>query len=86
LPGCALISRAIRAVEIPAPNSTMVRRRLELGRQLAARIPGALFYPFEGRCHLCMVTATEEFCDVLRQFILTGRISTRVEVAQGSEF
>jgi pimeloyl-ACP methyl ester carboxylesterase len=58
---------------------------LELGRQLAARIPGALFYPFEGRCHLCMVTATEEFCDVLRRFILTGRISTRVEVTQASE-
>jgi class 3 adenylate cyclase/pimeloyl-ACP methyl ester carboxylesterase len=48
---------------------------LELGLQVAATIPGALFYPFEGRCHLCMVTATEEFCDVLREFVLTGKVS-----------
>jgi pimeloyl-ACP methyl ester carboxylesterase len=48
---------------------------LELGLQLAATIPGAIFYPFEGRCHLCMVTATEEFCDVLREFVLTGKVS-----------
>jgi pimeloyl-ACP methyl ester carboxylesterase len=49
---------------------------VELGRQLAASIPGALFYPFEGRCHMCTMTATEEFCDVLRQFVLTGQVST----------
>lgn len=48
---------------------------VELGRQLAASIPGALFYPFEGRCHMCTMTATEEFCDVLRQFVLTGQVS-----------
>ena len=47
---------------------------VELGRQLAANIPGAQFYPFEGRCHLCTMTATEEFCDVLRQFVLTGQV------------
>ena len=39
------------------------------------RSPGG-FYPFEGRCHLCNMTATEEFCDVLRQFVLTGQVST----------
>jgi pimeloyl-ACP methyl ester carboxylesterase len=55
---------------------------LELGRQLAARIPGAQFYPFEGRCHLCMVTATQEFCDVLRQFVLTGQVSTPAHVSE----
>jgi pimeloyl-ACP methyl ester carboxylesterase len=49
---------------------------LELGRQLAASIAGAQFYPFEGRCHLPMVTATQEFCDVLRAFVLTGQVST----------
>ena len=48
---------------------------LDLGRQLAASIPGAQFYPFEGRCHMCTMTATEEFCDVLRQFVLTGRVT-----------
>jgi pimeloyl-ACP methyl ester carboxylesterase len=48
---------------------------LDLGRQLAANIPGAQFYPFEGRCHMCPLTATEEFCDVLRQFVLTGQVS-----------
>jgi pimeloyl-ACP methyl ester carboxylesterase len=47
---------------------------VKLGRQLAASIPGALFYPFEGRCHMCTMTATEEFCDVLRQFVLTGQV------------
>jgi class 3 adenylate cyclase/pimeloyl-ACP methyl ester carboxylesterase len=49
---------------------------LDLGRQLAANIPAAQFYPFEGRCHMCALTATEEFCDALRQFVLTGQVST----------
>jgi pimeloyl-ACP methyl ester carboxylesterase len=49
---------------------------VELARQLAARIPGGRFYPFVGRCHMCNMTATEEFCDVLRQFVLTGQVST----------
>jgi class 3 adenylate cyclase/pimeloyl-ACP methyl ester carboxylesterase len=49
---------------------------VELGRQLARQIPGAQFYPFEGRCHVCILTATEEFCEVLRQFVLTGHVST----------
>jgi class 3 adenylate cyclase/pimeloyl-ACP methyl ester carboxylesterase len=49
---------------------------LELGRQVAASIPGALFYPFKDRCHLCMVTATEEFCDLLREFARTGTVSS----------
>jgi pimeloyl-ACP methyl ester carboxylesterase len=49
---------------------------VELARQLAAQIPGGRFYPFVGRCHMCNMTATEEFCDVLRQFVLTGQVST----------
>jgi pimeloyl-ACP methyl ester carboxylesterase len=52
---------------------------VELGQQLAARIPDAQFYPFEGRCHLPMVTATQEFCDVLRAFVLTGQVSVPVD-------
>jgi hypothetical protein len=49
---------------------------VELARQLAAQIPGGRFYPFVGRCHMCNMTATEEFCDVLRQFVLAGQVST----------
>jgi pimeloyl-ACP methyl ester carboxylesterase len=46
----------------------------EVGRYLAARIPGAQLYPFAGRCHLPAFTATQEFCDVLRTFVRTGRV------------
>ena len=47
----------------------------EAGRRLAAAISGARLYAFEGRCHLCMLTATREFCDVLREFVKTGRVA-----------
>ncbi len=47
----------------------------ELGRRLAEGIPGARLYAFEERCHLPMVTATQEFCDVLREFVLTEKAS-----------
>ena len=40
---------------------------------LAERIPGAELYPFEGRGHLPIFTATKEFCEVLRHFTRTGR-------------
>jgi pimeloyl-ACP methyl ester carboxylesterase len=39
---------------------------------IAERIPGAQLYPFEGRGHLPIFTATREFCDVLRYFMRTG--------------
>ena len=51
-------------------------RRWSLPANSPRRSPG-LFYPFEGRCHLCNMTATEEFCDVLRQFVLTGQSRRR---------
>ena len=35
----------------------------------ASRIRGARLYGFEGKGHLPMFTATEEFCAVLRAFI-----------------
>ncbi len=38
---------------------------------IAERIPGAQLYPFEGRGHLPIFTATREFCDVLRYFVRT---------------
>jgi class 3 adenylate cyclase/pimeloyl-ACP methyl ester carboxylesterase len=46
----------------------------EAGRRLARAIPGAQLYAFEGRCHLCMLTAIQEFCDVLRGFARTGTV------------
>jgi pimeloyl-ACP methyl ester carboxylesterase len=36
---------------------------------LAAHIPGAQLYPFAGYGHLPPFTATQEFCDALRDFI-----------------
>jgi pimeloyl-ACP methyl ester carboxylesterase len=46
----------------------------DVGRNIAARIPGAHFYAFKGRGHVPIFTATEEFCDVLRCFIRTGSV------------
>ena len=46
----------------------------ECGRYVAERIPGALFYPFKGKGHQPIFTATAEFCEVLRQFIRTGTV------------
>jgi pimeloyl-ACP methyl ester carboxylesterase len=40
---------------------------------IASRIPGAQLYFFDGKGHIPMLTATDEFCDVLRNFIRTGR-------------
>jgi pimeloyl-ACP methyl ester carboxylesterase len=48
---------------------------LAAGRSLAEHIPGAQFYAFEGRGHLPVSTATAEFCDVLRCFVRTERVS-----------
>jgi class 3 adenylate cyclase/pimeloyl-ACP methyl ester carboxylesterase len=44
------------------------------GEYIAARIPGAKLYPFRGRGHLPLFSATTEFCDVLRQFLQTGEV------------
>ena len=46
----------------------------EAGREVARRIPDALFYPFEGRGHLPNLTAFGEFCRVLREFVHTGEV------------
>jgi pimeloyl-ACP methyl ester carboxylesterase len=40
---------------------------------IATRIPGAQLYLFDGKGHNPMFSATDEFCDVLRNFIRTGR-------------
>jgi len=39
---------------------------------LAAHIPGAELYPFQGCGHVPLFTATQEFCDLLRRFVRTG--------------
>ncbi|HEX5814536.1 MAG TPA: alpha/beta fold hydrolase, partial [Methylomirabilota bacterium] len=44
--------------------------------QLARHIPDARLYLFEGRGHLPIFTATDEFCDVLRRFVRTGEVAT----------
>jgi pimeloyl-ACP methyl ester carboxylesterase len=36
---------------------------------LTSRIPGAQLYEFVGRAHIPAVTATGEFCEVLRRFV-----------------
>ncbi len=38
---------------------------------ITEHIPGAQLYPFEGRGHLPIFTATREFCEVLRHFMRT---------------
>jgi pimeloyl-ACP methyl ester carboxylesterase len=45
------------------------------GRYIASHIAGAQFYAFEGKGHLPIFTATNEFCDVLCQFVRTGTVS-----------
>jgi class 3 adenylate cyclase/pimeloyl-ACP methyl ester carboxylesterase len=42
---------------------------LASGRYVSEHIPGARFYAFEGKGHLPMFTAIDEFCDVLRRFV-----------------
>ena len=48
---------------------------------IASRIPGAQLYFFDGKGHNPMFSATDEFCDVLRNFIRTGRAE---RTSQGS--
>jgi class 3 adenylate cyclase/pimeloyl-ACP methyl ester carboxylesterase len=40
---------------------------------IASRIPGAQLYIFDGKGHNPVFSATDEFCEVLRNFIRTGR-------------
>jgi class 3 adenylate cyclase/pimeloyl-ACP methyl ester carboxylesterase len=41
---------------------------------IASRIPGAQLYIFNGKGHNPMFSATDEFCEVLRNFIRAGRM------------
>ena len=42
---------------------------------LARHIPDARLHLFEGRGHLPIFTATAEFCEILRRFVMTGMVS-----------
>jgi len=53
----------------------------QAAQYIAERIPGAQLYPFEGRGHLPIFTATREFCDVLRYFMRTGTAPQRATSA-----
>jgi class 3 adenylate cyclase/pimeloyl-ACP methyl ester carboxylesterase len=44
---------------------------------LASRIPGAHLHEFKGRAHIPAITATGEFCDVLRRFIRGEEVVSR---------
>jgi pimeloyl-ACP methyl ester carboxylesterase len=41
---------------------------------IASRIPGARLYIFDGKGHNPMFSATNEFCEILRNFVRTGRV------------
>jgi pimeloyl-ACP methyl ester carboxylesterase len=44
----------------------------EAAEQIAARLPNAQLYGFEGKGHFPIFTATDRFCEVLRSFVRTG--------------
>jgi pimeloyl-ACP methyl ester carboxylesterase len=44
--------------------------------EIAADLPNAQLYAFEGKGHLPIFTATAEFCEVLRRFVRTGTVTT----------
>jgi pimeloyl-ACP methyl ester carboxylesterase len=48
---------------------------------IASRIPGAQLYLFGGKGHNPMFSATDEFCHVLRNFLLTGRADSTTPVS-----
>jgi class 3 adenylate cyclase/pimeloyl-ACP methyl ester carboxylesterase len=52
----------------------------EGGQFIAEQIPDALFYVFKGRGHLLFLTAPGEFCEVLRQFVLTETIPSQAAI------
>jgi pimeloyl-ACP methyl ester carboxylesterase len=45
--------------------------------QLARHIPDARLHLCEGRGHLPIFTATEEFCEALRRFVTVGEVNSR---------
>jgi pimeloyl-ACP methyl ester carboxylesterase len=59
---------------IPMPVLVMHGREDRLlafaaAEQIAAGLPDARLYAFEGKGHLPIFTATDEFCEALRRFV-----------------
>ncbi len=74
------INPLLSEIQVPTlvTHGTADRRvPLAAARYIVERIPGAQFYPFDGRGHLPIFTATREFCDVLRQFMRAGTAPQR---------
>ena len=46
---------------------------------IAAHLPDARLYAFEGKGHSPMFSATDEFCEVLKRFVRTGDAGEVVE-------
>ncbi|MDQ4061591.1 MAG: alpha/beta hydrolase, partial [Pseudomonadota bacterium] len=49
---------------------------------IAARLPDARLYAFEGKGHNPMFSATDEFCEVLKRFVRTGDAGARVSAVE----
>ena len=64
-------------IEIPilAMHGTADRQiSFSASSTIVAHAPDAQLYAFEGKGHQPYLTATNEFCEVLRQFVLTGAV------------
>ena len=57
---------ALGAFEAAARHSSLSFAAAEL---MAASLPDARLHGFEGKGHLPLFTATQEFCEVLRSFV-----------------
>ena len=73
----ANIVPVLERVKVPTLVTHGIQDRrvsFEAARYLADHIPGAALYPFEGRGHLLIFTATNEFCEILRGFVRRGTV------------
>jgi pimeloyl-ACP methyl ester carboxylesterase len=64
---------AIRVPTLIAHGTEDRQVSFAAAQYLVAHTPGVQLYPFVGYGHVPLFTATQEFCDVLRAFVRTGR-------------
>ena len=74
--------------QVKAPTLVMQgtedrRVSMAAAHHLAQHIPGAQLHLFEGRGHLPIFTATEEFCEILRRFVRTGNAERSQSSSEG---
>jgi pimeloyl-ACP methyl ester carboxylesterase len=67
------ILRSVRTPTLVMHGSADCLNPLAVARHVAAEMPDARLYVFEGRGHLPVLTAPDEFCEVLRRFVLAER-------------